>query len=124
MREQDNGQNNEQNNEQNDEQNNSQQGQQTNLEELVEDLGADTEQLAELEFEEALERLEVIVEDLDEDNVSLDDSLEKFIEGVRLVKFCNRQLDQAEKKIEMVVKDDEQFEDIVPFTDDDEEEEG
>ena len=93
-----------------------------NLEELIAGASFDEEQLEELQFEEALERLEVIVDDLDGDNISLDDSLEKFIEGVHLVKFCNRKLEQAEKKIEIVVKDDEQFAEIVPFDNGEEEE--
>lgn len=75
----------------------------------------------ELKFEEALERLEEIVEKLESGGLTLDESLEKFSEGVKLVKFCNKELNKAEKKIELVLREDDGFGDIVPFSEGDEE---
>ncbi|MFI5359124.1 MAG: exodeoxyribonuclease VII small subunit [Halanaerobiales bacterium] len=70
-----------------------------------------------LDFEEALARLEEVVKELEDGGLSLEKSLELFEEGVKLVKFCKMELDQAERKIEIVLKKDEDYNDveIVPF---------
>jgi exodeoxyribonuclease VII small subunit len=56
-------------------------------------------------FEEALEDLEKVVERLESGELSLEDSLAAFEEGIGLVKFCNQRLTEVEKKIELLVKD-------------------
>jgi exodeoxyribonuclease VII small subunit len=56
-------------------------------------------------FEEAIEELEKVVERLESGELSLEDSLAAFEEGVGLVKFCNQRLTEVEKKIELLVKD-------------------
>ena len=58
-------------------------------------------------FEEAVEDLEKVVERLESGELSLEDSLAAFEEGVKLVKFCNEKLNEVEKKIELLVKDKE-----------------
>lgn len=58
-------------------------------------------------FEDALEELEKVVEQLESGELSLEDSLAAFEEGVRLVKHCNQKLTEVEKKIELLVKDKE-----------------
>ncbi|MBI2985765.1 MAG: exodeoxyribonuclease VII small subunit [Deltaproteobacteria bacterium] len=58
-------------------------------------------------FEEALEELEKVVEQIESGELSLEDSLAAFEEGVRLVKYCNQKLTEVEKKIELLVKDKE-----------------
>ena len=58
-------------------------------------------------FEAALEDLELVVEQLETGELSLEDSLEAFEKGVGLVKFCNQKLDEVEKKVEILVKDKE-----------------
>jgi len=68
-----------------------------------------------LNFEDAVNKLEKIVEDLESGGLNLDKSLEKFVKGVELVKFCNQELNRAEEKIEKVLKEDDEFKDIVPF---------
>jgi exodeoxyribonuclease VII small subunit len=50
-------------------------------------------------FEESLEQLEALVSNLEDGELSLDESLEKFEEGAKLYKFCKEQLGKAEKKI-------------------------
>jgi exodeoxyribonuclease VII small subunit len=60
--------------------------------------------MAEIKFEEALEKLEGIVSALESGDLALDDSLAKYEEGVRLVKICQRKLGEAKKKIEILVK--------------------
>ena len=51
-------------------------------------------------FEEALARLEEISGQLEAGNLPLDDALAVFEEGISLVKFCGRRLQQAERKVE------------------------
>ncbi|MBE6865961.1 MAG: exodeoxyribonuclease VII small subunit [Oscillospiraceae bacterium] len=50
-------------------------------------------------FESAMARLEEISEILAENNVTLDESLKLYAEGVKLLKFCNSKLEQAQIKI-------------------------
>lgn len=55
-------------------------------------------------FEEAMKKLESIVETLGEGNLSLDESLKMFEEGMELYKFCNKKLDEAEYKVEKLIE--------------------
>lgn len=55
-------------------------------------------------FEEALARLEEIVQELEEGEAELDRTLSLFEEGVKLSKLCHKRLESAEKKIELLVK--------------------
>ncbi|HBA40716.1 MAG: exodeoxyribonuclease VII small subunit [Deltaproteobacteria bacterium RIFCSPLOWO2_02_56_12] len=58
-------------------------------------------------FEEALEELEKVVEQLESGELSLEDALAAFEAGVRLVKYCNQKLTEVERRIELLVKDKE-----------------
>ncbi len=62
----------------------------------------------ELSFEEALARLEEIVEQLDEGDLSLEQALERFREGARLKELCERKLAEAEAVIEEYVSKSEE----------------
>jgi len=55
-------------------------------------------------FEEALAGLEGIVQRLEGGDLPLDDALKLFEEGVRLSRFCSAKLDEAEKRIEILMK--------------------
>ena len=57
-----------------------------------------------LTFEQAMQRLDEIVKQMERGNVSLDDSLRLFEEGTALVRQCGAQLDQAELKIVRLMK--------------------
>lgn len=57
-----------------------------------------------LSFEQAVERLEKIVADMENAELPLDDVLKKYEEGTKLVQFCSQKLDEAEKKIEILQK--------------------
>ena len=59
-----------------------------------------------LTFENAMSRLNEIVKSLESGASSLDDALKLYEEGVSLVRFCNRMLDNAENKIKMLVSDE------------------
>ncbi len=58
----------------------------------------------EIAFEDAMKRLESIVETLGEGNLSLEDSLKMFEEGMELCTFCNKKLDEAEYKVEKLME--------------------
>jgi exodeoxyribonuclease VII small subunit len=61
--------------------------------------------MSELKFEGALARLEEIVRSLELGEAALDEALVLFEEGVKLARFCNQQLDQAQAKIEIMMND-------------------
>lgn len=65
---------------------------------------ATKETTEEIKFEKALERLEKIVEDLESGNISLEDALKRYEEGVKLSRLCSEKLTQAEKKIQVLSK--------------------
>ena len=56
----------------------------------------------EVPFEEALERLEALVEALEEGDLELEASLEKFEEGVKLVRSCSERLKSAELRVKQL----------------------
>ena len=58
----------------------------------------------EITFEDAMKRLEEIVETLGAGNLSLEDSLKSFQEGMELCKVCNKKLDEAEYKVEKLME--------------------
>jgi len=66
-------------------------------------------------FEDAMKRLEDIVSRMESGQGDLDSSLELFEEGVKLVRFCSSKLDEAKKKIEILVKKGDKTE-PEPFT--------
>lgn len=66
-------------------------------------------------FEKDLEKLEEIVHALEEGGLSLDESLKRFEEGIRLSKRCEKALTEAEKKIEMLTKNAEGELEAEPF---------
>ncbi len=71
--------------------------------------------MAEMKFEEGLKRLEKIVEELENGNLSLDESLEKYEEGIRLSKACSKKLEAARKKVEILLKSEDGSVELKPF---------
>lgn len=61
--------------------------------------------MAEKKFETALTRLEEIVSELESGELPLEQSLKLFEEGVKLARICNARLEQAERKVEILLKD-------------------
>ncbi len=55
-------------------------------------------------FEEKMQKLEQIVGELEKGDLNLDDSVKKFEEGINISKECNKILEDAEKKITILVK--------------------
>lgn len=59
-----------------------------------------------LTYEEAFEKLKSILEILEKDDSTLNDSMKKFKEGVKLYNYCNSLLSKAEGEITLVVEND------------------
>jgi exodeoxyribonuclease VII small subunit len=57
-------------------------------------------------FEECLQRLEKIVEELEKGNVPLEQAIKLFEEGVKLSNSCKQELEAAEGKVEILLKQD------------------
>lgn len=62
-----------------------------------------------INFEEAMEQLEKIVMQLESGDVALERSIELFQEGMELSRICNQKLEQVEKKIEILIEEDDVF---------------
>ncbi|MFQ5673941.1 MAG: exodeoxyribonuclease VII small subunit [Nitrospinales bacterium] len=60
----------------------------------------------EIKFEKAMSRLEAIVEELEKGKLDIDKSLEIFEEGIKMARVCSKKLDEAEKKIEKLTRDE------------------
>lgn len=60
-----------------------------------------------MDFEKKLSRLETIVEKMEAGELSLEDSLKLFEEGVKLSRECNTQLNDAEQKVKVLMGFDE-----------------
>lgn len=60
--------------------------------------------MAEQSFEKAIERLDKIVTELESGELSLDEALKRYEEGIRLVQLCSKKLEAAQKKVEVLTK--------------------
>ncbi len=60
-----------------------------------------------LNFEDSLAKLEGIVDALEDNDVSLEESVKKFEEGIKLVKDCQKQLKEAELKVNKLLDNGE-----------------
>ena len=58
-----------------------------------------------MNFEEAIKQLEQIVQELEKGDLPLDKSVEKFEEGMKLYNNCNKILEEAQKKITILIQD-------------------
>jgi exodeoxyribonuclease VII small subunit len=61
--------------------------------------------VAALKFEDAMARLETIVGELERGDLPLEESLKIFEEGIKLSKTCLKMLDDAERKVEILIQD-------------------
>lgn len=58
------------------------------------------------DFENALARLETIVGQLEKGELALEDALQLFEEGIKISRFCSTKLDEAERRVEILVRDE------------------
>lgn len=61
-----------------------------------------------LSFEELVTKLEDVTNKLEKDNLNLDESIKLFEEGMEISKKCNKRLEEAEKKITILLQDGEE----------------
>lgn len=61
--------------------------------------------MAKQTFEQAMKKLEHIVQELESGDQPLETALAKFEEGMKLSKFCSKQLDETEKKVTVLLQD-------------------
>ena len=71
--------------------------------------------MAEIKFEDALKKLEKIVEDLEKGDLTLDEALKKYQEGLELSQLCSQRLENARKKIDLLVKNKKGEFELKPF---------
>jgi exodeoxyribonuclease VII small subunit len=69
----------------------------------------------EVAFEAALKKLETIVENLENGQLSLEEALKQYEEGVRMADLCTKRLTEAEKKVEVLMKTNPGKFKTVPF---------
>lgn len=60
--------------------------------------------MEELSYEESMKELEQVVKELEGNELTLDESIEKFEKGMKLSKHCSKLLDGAEKKIALLIE--------------------
>jgi len=74
--------------------------------------------MAKEKFEDALEKLEGIVRKMETGELSLEESLKAFEEGIRLTRLCAAKLDEAERRVEILLRDGDGLS-IKPFRESD-----
>ena len=62
--------------------------------------------MAKASFENSMKKLETVVSKLEGDEVSLEESLKLFEEGVKLMRFCHLRLNEIEEKVQILVADE------------------
>ncbi len=71
--------------------------------------------MAEIKFEEAMKKLEKIVEELENGELSLDEAMKKYQEGIELSRLASQKLESAKKKIDLLVKNKKGEFELKPF---------
>ncbi len=67
--------------------------------------------MEEVNFEEAMKKLEALAQELEKGDLDLDQSVQKFEEGMALAKKCNDILEKAEKRITILIQEEEGLKD-------------
>ena len=63
--------------------------------------------MAQKTFEQSMKQLEQLVQELESGDLPLEKAVKKFEEGIQLTKICARKLDETEKKISLLVEDED-----------------
>jgi exodeoxyribonuclease VII small subunit len=61
-------------------------------------------EMAKLTFEQAMQQLEQIVQEMESGKLTLESALAKFEEGIKLSRFCSKKLEETEKKITLLIE--------------------
>ena len=71
--------------------------------------------MKEMSFEDAMKKIEEIVDQLEKGDLALDDSLKRFEEAVKLARVCHEKLESAEKKVSKLIKSGDGKFELEPF---------
>lgn len=71
--------------------------------------------MPEIKFEDALKKLETIVGELEKGDISLDESLARYEQGIKLSRMCAKKLEMAKRKVELLVKTESGKFQLTPF---------
>ena len=74
--------------------------------------------MAKEKFEDALEKLENIVREMEAGEMPLDSALKSFEEGIRLIRFCSAKLDETQRRVEQLLEKENSLQ-IKNFQDED-----
>lgn len=61
--------------------------------------------IKDMDFEEALDKLEKITEELEKQDLKLEENIEKYEEGMKLYKYCKEVLESKENKVKEILED-------------------
>ena len=75
--------------------------------------------MAKKTFEQSMEQLEQIVQELESGDLPLEKAIKKFEEGIQLSKLCAKKLDETEKKVALLLEDEQGNITEAPFPADD-----
>jgi exodeoxyribonuclease VII small subunit len=65
--------------------------------------------MAKEKFEDTLRKLEELLRKMENGDMALEESLKAFEEGIRLSRLCTERLDEAERRVEILLKEDEKM---------------
>ncbi len=65
--------------------------------------------MAKEKFEDALRKLEDILRRMEAGDMTLEESLKAFEEGIRLARYCGERLDEAERRVDILLKEDDKL---------------
>ena len=68
-------------------------------------------------YEQQLQQLETLIKQLENGDLSLDQALAAYEQGITLIRACQQQLEQAEQRIQLLAQDDNGEETLIPDTD-------
>ena len=75
--------------------------------------------MAKKTFEQSLKQLEKIVNELESDDIAIETALKKFEEGIELSSYCSKILDDTEKKVNLLLKKQDNTVEETPFNEND-----
>lgn len=70
--------------------------------------GAPSQAETTLDFESSLAELEELVEQMEAGDITLEESLQHFERGIKLTRMCQQALKQAEQKVQILIKDNDE----------------
>ncbi len=73
--------------------------------ERIPEAGAENAQERELSIEEAFERIRDLLDTMEKDGVTLEESFASYEKGMELIRYCNSRIDEVEKKVQIMNAD-------------------